>query len=89
MDEGLKNIITDIINKFMKLLDVSIFGGVAQQVMQEQYNKGIDTAGIQFDMNFLPDPERVNLLKNYTFENIKDMNEDIANKLRKRVVVYQ
>lgn len=80
-----KDVITDIINEFVKAVDMSIASGVVQRVLKEAYDKGLDEIGLQLGMNFMGDPKRLEFLQSYTFENIKDMNDEMAGKLRKEI----
>jgi len=81
----LKNIINDLVNKISAFLKINIFSGVVNKVIKENYNKGIDLAEEQFNMNFIPDNNKVLFLEKYTFDNIKGMNDEIAEKLRKEL----
>lgn len=84
-DIELKSLIDDLVNKFMKLLNLSPISLSVSKVITENYVKGLERAELELDMNFVKDEERLNLLKNYTFDNIKGMNDEIAEKLRKEL----
>jgi SPP1 gp7 family putative phage head morphogenesis protein len=84
-DIELKSLIDDLINRFMKLLNLSPISLSVSKVITENYLKGLERAELELNMNFIKDEERLNLLKNYTFDNIKGMNDEIAEKLRKEL----
>lgn len=81
-DVQVKGIVEELINKMINVLQISIADGLVQRTIKEAYNEGLEKAEIQFDMNFVPDPERLKLLTTHTYDNIKGMNDEIAEKLR-------
>ena len=72
----------DIVNKFMTILQVQLFSEPVRELITKYYNIGMEEAELNFDMNFYRYPERLQLLEKHTFENIKGMNDEIADKLR-------
>jgi len=84
-DVELKGVIEDLISKFMSFLKVTVFGQTVNDVISEAYGKGMDEAEKQFQINFIPDGQKVDFLEKYTFDNIKGMNDEIAEKLRKEL----
>ena len=81
----LKNVVNDLINKFVNLLKVNVMGDTVNKTIKEGYQEGIDEAEKQFDMNFMSDNQKLTFLEKYTFDNIKGMNDDMADKLRKQL----
>jgi SPP1 gp7 family putative phage head morphogenesis protein len=84
-DIELKAVIDDLINKFMQFLKVNVFGNTVSRVIRNAYSEGLEDVEEQFDMNFIPNGQKITFLEKYTFDNIKGMNEDIAEKLRKEL----
>ena len=82
LDVETKSIITDLINKFVKILNINVLSGTVFEQIKKGYDKGIDEAEQQFDLNFTRDSERLQFLQKYSFDNIVGMNDDIADKLR-------
>lgn len=82
IDVELKNILNDLANRFVKMLNVGVLTDELTNQLKKSYDKGLNEAENQFNMNFVRDELRLQSLQKYTFDNIKDMNEDIANKLR-------
>lgn len=85
IDTELKGIVEDLVNKFINILDIGIISETISSNLHKGYEKGLDKAGVEFNMNFTGYPERYNLLEKYTFENIKDLKEETANRLRKEL----
>jgi len=82
LDAETKSIITDLINKFVKILNINVLSGTVFEQIKKGYDKGINEAEAQFDLNFTRDSERLQFLQKYSFDNIIGMNDDIADKLR-------
>ena len=85
IDAELKNILNDLLNSFVKLLNVSLLTDEVYTQLQIGYDKGLYEAEQQFDLNFLRNEDRLQTLQKYVFDNIKGMNGDIADKLRQVV----
>jgi SPP1 gp7 family putative phage head morphogenesis protein len=80
-----KNVIQDLINKFMEIFHIRLHEEVVGRVLGESYREGMEEMEVKFDMNFFEHREQINFLKKYTFDNIKEMNEETANRLRKEL----
>lgn len=85
IDAELKGIIDDLVKKFTDILNVNLFADTVNKELQRSYNEGLDKIGVQLNMNFTGYPERIDLLKNYTFDNIKGLNEYLSEGLRKEI----
>jgi len=81
---GLKDI-NSVIAKIKALLSFEGLRKIIKTLMTNNYLKGWDEAEEQMDMNFVPDSDAIEYLSDYTFGNIKGMNDDIANKLRQEL----
>ena len=82
IDSELKNILKDLVNKFIKVLNVGLLTDEVFVEIKRGYDKGLLDAEKQFNINFVRNEQRLQTLQKYVFDNIKDMNEDIAGKLR-------
>lgn len=80
-----KGMIEDLINKFVKLLNLNELSDLVINNVRKHYDMGLEEAEVKFQMNFMESPTRLQTLEKYTFENIKGMNEDIADKLRQEL----
>ena len=71
-----------IIERIANLFRLSITPGLVADSISKFYDKGLNDAELSLNMNFTRDPERINLLSNYTVGNIKDLNEDTIKNIR-------
>lgn len=57
---------------------------MVEEGLKKSYDLGLNSLEkeMQFDINFVRDPDSFNFLVDYTFDNIRDMQEDMAGKLR-------
>jgi len=85
MNPELKGMIEDLTNKFIKLLNLNSINDLVLDSVRKHYNIGLEEAEVKFDMNFMESPERIRMLETYTFENIKGMNDDMAERLRQEI----
>ena len=85
IDAETKNVLTDLVNKFMRILNVGILTESVFVEIRKEYDSGIFKAEKSFNMNFTRDENRLGLLQNFTIENIKDLNQNIAESLRKEI----
>ena len=70
------------IDNLTKLLELGALEKTIKKVIYGQFMKGIDEAEVEMDRNFIPDTNAIAYLQNYTFSNIKDLDEEMKNKLR-------
>ncbi|MCK4529428.1 phage portal protein, partial [candidate division WOR-3 bacterium] len=81
---GLKDI-NSVIAKIKALLSFEGLRQITNAMMKNNYLEGWDEAEEQMDRNYVPDSDAIDYLSDYTFGNIKGMNDDIANKLRQEL----
>ena len=81
----LKSIVDDLINQVVQILDLQTIMPAVQATIGKFYRDGMETEELNFGMNFQEDKRKVTFLQNYTFDNIKGMNADIAENLRKKL----
>ena len=77
-----KNLIDAIVNKIIKIFNVEQFRETVGTHLIENYNNGLEEAGIKFQANFVRDDQSVEFLKRYAFQNIEDTTDMISKKLR-------
>lgn len=70
------------IENITKLLGLATIEETLRKSIYGQFMKGLEEAGKEMDRNFLPDTQAVSYLQDYTFDNVKDLNEELKNKLR-------
>jgi len=77
-----KSLITEIIDKAMKLFNPKGLVLSISKVIKESYIEGNDVIEKQFDRNVLPNNEILLALEKMTFDNIQGATDDFKNKLR-------
>lgn len=77
--------IARIIDRIANLFKISITPGIIAGDVVKFYDEGLDKAGLQFEMNFTRDPERLGLLNDYVTKNIKNLSDDTMESLRKEI----
>ena len=71
-----------LIKKIKSLLSFEGLRDITNVIVRNNYFKGWDEAEKITDKNFIPEKEAIDFLSNYTFDNIKGMNDEIVEKLR-------
>jgi SPP1 gp7 family putative phage head morphogenesis protein len=84
-DPELKGLVEDILSKYISFLDEGVLGGIIQEVVLKEYVKGLDEAGITFNMNFLPNQETLGFIQRFSFDNVKGLKNDLMESLRKEL----
>lgn len=81
----LKSVFGDLLNKIVELFPAKQFEGLLRAYLQQAYDKGMDKVSVEVGMNFFRDERKFSFLADYAFQNIKGMNDEIADKLRKEL----
>lgn len=77
--------VEDVIKKIQEILSMSALSSITYNIVRNNYLFGWEAAEKTMNKNFLPDQHAIEFLSDYTFNNIKSMNEDIVNKLRQEL----
>jgi SPP1 gp7 family putative phage head morphogenesis protein len=85
MTPELKNIINDTLKRISDLIKITLPFAVVRNHIMREFVRGWDEIESQADMNLQPSFKPVDFLLDYTFDNIKGMNEEIAEKIRKEL----
>lgn len=82
-----KGLIDNIIIKLKILLNPDKLRAAVGFSVRRAYNKGFMNVDEKFDVGFnlVPNRRAIEFLQEYTYENIKDMNDDMLGKLRKEL----
>lgn len=83
--DGLKALDGEIINNIIRLISFEGLRNIVTRSIKANYNNGMDDVAESIGRNFMPNPEALNFLQNYTFDNVKGLEEDIKNKLRQEL----
>jgi len=73
--------IPDLIEDFLKGLSAMMALPVMQSI-ENAFKMGNAKAEVQLNMQFVPNGNAIKFIQNYTFQNIKDMTEEVGNDLR-------
>ena len=85
MEDGLKSVMDKVLNAVRKILEKTDIKSIVNSHLQKEYDQGAEAVEVQFDFNSKRNEKNLDTLQDYTFDNIKDMNEEIANKMRKEL----
>jgi hypothetical protein len=78
-----KNIKANIIDDIIKKLGlVSFLEPEIRKFVEDSYDKGLQQAEKEFDRNFFPNKEAIDFLQDYNFDLIKNLTEEMKNKLK-------
>jgi len=78
--------INTIVKQIIKILNLNMLSSIILDQTKESYHNGIEEIEKRFNSNFMPLNNNLNIFQEYTFDNIKGMNTEIAEKLRKSLV---
>jgi len=85
MEAELKNLIDDIVNKYLSYISSDALKDFVFSMVDEQYNKGLSHAEINFNQNFVPDYNSLSFVQNFAFSNVRGLTEDMKESLRKEM----
>lgn len=77
-----KKALDDLIKQLAGILTVDVLKKVTEDFVRTQFLEGWDQAEKEIDRNFIPDESAIKFISDYTFDNVKGMTDDIANKLK-------
>lgn len=81
----LKAIIDDILNKYLNFIGARDISGIIFDLIRKQYVKGLEEAEVEFNMNFMPNPQDVQFMQKFAFENVQSLTDEVKDKLRKEL----
>ena len=74
--------VDDIAKRIKELLTFEGLKNVTNAVIKGVFMRGWESAEKQLDKNFIVNKQAIDYIQTYTFDNIKNMNEELANDLR-------
>ena len=83
----LKSTLTDLIKILSNIIKIHIPSNLVSDTIRKFYDKGLQEQEIKLEMNFRRNPTQITALESYTFDNIKGMTDEIAEKLRKEIML--
>ena len=79
----IKGIKANFIDDMLKKLGlVSFLEPKVKKFVEKNYDKGLQQAEKQFERNFFPNKEAVDFLQDYNFDLVKNLSEELKNKLK-------
>lgn len=81
----LKSVIGTIIDRIISLIKFKNIRDMVDESISVSYYNGLDKAEEEFNMNLNANHKNLSFLKEYTFDNIKGMNDELENKLRQEI----
>ena len=75
----------DVIKKIPGLFKLTGIKMLADAIIRGSYMHGLEEVEVELDRNFEPNQRAIAFLEDYTFENIKGMQDDMQNKLRQEL----
>jgi hypothetical protein len=82
---------SDVIDRLVKSLSnifkVDISRDQVEKDLLDSYDQGVSDMEVKFNMNFAGNKDKLQFLEQYTFDNIKGMNDELADKLRKELSI--
>lgn len=85
MEAELKNLLEDIINNYTRGINDLTVRDIVYKLIERMYNKGLLEGEITFNMNFVPNQQSIFFLQNFAFDNVKKLNSDLKDLLRKEI----
>ena len=79
---GIKGRFEDLLSRLKEILNPNEIKELVFSAVKSEFERGIEKAEKELDMNFQINAYSLDFLHKHTFENIKDMTEYVANKLR-------
>ena len=82
-----KNILDFLIKKFKGIMDLSPFYVKINELIEEEYSKGLEHSEEELptNINFIPKEKDLNFLQEYVTDNIQKHSDDVAENLRQEI----
>lgn len=80
-----KSRVEDLLTKYTTFFETPAFKKKIEKRVQDAVDAGIEDFEVEFGVNTNPNEIKTDFLEDYVFENIKDMNEEMINKLRQTI----
>ena len=77
-----KSIINEVINNLVAVINVEHFREQIRAFLLKHYGQGMETAELQFNMNFIPDDRTLEFLDSYVRNTMKFHTDSLGNALR-------
>jgi SPP1 gp7 family putative phage head morphogenesis protein len=78
----LKALDSNVIKKILDSIDFSVLGNSVRGLLKNGFFKGLEKSEKELNMNFVVDDKTLNFLSEYTFDNVKGLEDEAKGKLR-------
>jgi len=85
MNPTLKANLDRIIEAYMASFNIAHLEELLKNLIKKEYSKGLEKAEMDFDMNFTPDYAKKDMLEKFAVDNLRDVGEEMKNKLRQEL----
>jgi len=73
---------SQVIDKIKSFFTIDGVKAMVYAIIQNNYIDGLEDAEKHLDKNIMPDSNAIEFISNYTFDNVKNMTDDVAEQLR-------
>ena len=80
-----KNILAWLVDKVDKIFSLGSSQSQVDGFIKKEYVNGLEKAGIQLNMNFIPSDKKIDFLQTYVNKNLKFSTDEIGNDLRQEI----
>ena len=89
MEIEVKNIVDALVNQLIKVFDKNRFTTMINQMLQSEYDKGLDAVGRQLGQNFTKNSRELAFLNKYAMGNVGDhfdrINKDLRGEIERAI----
>ena len=85
VEAEVKGIVGDLVGKLLALFDLQKSFNDVKDLIRNEYVDGLEFAEQRFNMNFAVDEDAVKFLQDYAFSNIKGLDDELRERLRKEI----
>ena len=82
-----KKAIEDVIEKLKSFITFDSLKNIVFEGVKANFMKSFEAAEVDMNRNFVPDTRAIDFIADYTFENVKDMTEEMKNDLRQQLQI--
>jgi len=77
--------LNSLIERIIKMINLNILPTTITSSILKFYDKGLERAELELNLNFVRDNEVIKTLNDYVVGNVKGLNEEMREKLRKEI----
>jgi SPP1 gp7 family putative phage head morphogenesis protein len=85
VEVALKSVVDRLIREIGDVVKPEMFASSIASMISSYFLNGVDEIEVQFGMNFFPNPAQMKFVTDFTFENVKNLNDYAKDKLRQEL----